>query len=179
MNLHWLLTWTTHGTWLPGDQRGFVGNAVDGHGVRRSNNHYGVPCDRDLPKLHRAIQSSLKEKPVWLKREQATRLLQQFQETATYRGWQLAAVAVMANHVHLIVGVAEAIDPEKLLGDFKAYGSRILNRSWGKRDWWTRSGSKRRKSDARAVATAVRYVARQERPLALWIAPEWREELGL
>jgi len=21
---HWLLTWTTYGTWLPGDARGFV-----------------------------------------------------------------------------------------------------------------------------------------------------------
>jgi hypothetical protein len=25
----WLLTWTTYGTWLPGDERGFVGNVVE------------------------------------------------------------------------------------------------------------------------------------------------------
>ncbi len=25
----WLLTWTTYGTWLPGDERGFVGNVIE------------------------------------------------------------------------------------------------------------------------------------------------------
>ena len=25
----WLSTWTTYGTWLPGDERGFVGNVVE------------------------------------------------------------------------------------------------------------------------------------------------------
>ena len=25
----WLLTWTTYGTWLPGDKHGFVGNVVE------------------------------------------------------------------------------------------------------------------------------------------------------
>jgi hypothetical protein len=25
----WLLTWTTYGTWLPGDERGFVGNVLE------------------------------------------------------------------------------------------------------------------------------------------------------
>ena len=25
----WLLTWTTYGTWLPGDEHGFVGNVVE------------------------------------------------------------------------------------------------------------------------------------------------------
>ncbi len=25
----WLLTWTTYGTWIPGDELGFVGNVVE------------------------------------------------------------------------------------------------------------------------------------------------------
>jgi len=25
----WLLTWATYGTWLPGDERGFVGNVLE------------------------------------------------------------------------------------------------------------------------------------------------------
>ena len=30
MDRYWLLTWTTYGTWLPGDARGFVSNVADG-----------------------------------------------------------------------------------------------------------------------------------------------------
>ena len=32
MDRYWLLTWTTYGTWLPGDRRGFVSNVLDGSG---------------------------------------------------------------------------------------------------------------------------------------------------
>ena len=46
--------------------------------------------------------------------------------------WELLGVAVMAQHIHLVVGVGGDPDPEKIIGDFKSYGSRALNRRWGK-----------------------------------------------
>lgn len=55
--------------------------------------------------------------------EHAQALLLQFQETARYRDWQLLAVAIMTNHIHLVVEADGAVDPIKILGDFKAYGA--------------------------------------------------------
>jgi hypothetical protein len=50
-------------------------------------------------------------------------------------------------------------DPEKIEGDFKCYGSRALNRRWGKPvngTWWTGgSGSKRKLPDERALRAAL------------------------
>jgi REP element-mobilizing transposase RayT len=80
----------------------------------------------------------------------------------------------MANHVHLVVAVPGDPDPTKLLGDFKAYGSRALSARWGKPagGWWTYGGSKRKLPDGPAVGAAVGYVRRQPDPLAAWAEKE-------
>ena len=93
-------------------------------------------------------------------------LLAQFQETARHRGWGMLAAAVMRGHVHRVVGVLGDPEPDVMLRDFKAYGSRVLNRRFsrpGSGTWWTEGGSKRVKRTEEAVAAAVRYVARQEK----------------
>src|SRR5262249_28466767 len=166
MDRSWLLTWTTYGTWLPGDSRGFVSNVrgEGGGGVR--HNTPGTPCDADLPGLRRFARASLKGRPIYLAPEQAVVLLRQFQETAAYRGWTLLAAAIMSNHTHLVVAVPADPDPSELLGAFKSYGSRTLNALWGKppgETWWTESGSKRKLLGESAVQAAVRYVQRQAR----------------
>src|SRR2546430_3302198 len=53
------------------------------------------------------IYSIMKQSEVWLTAEQARAVVEQFRETATHRGWVLHAVAVMANHVHLVVERSE------------------------------------------------------------------------
>jgi len=118
----------------------------------------------------------MKGKPIFLRHRQAETLLSQFQETANYRGWQLLAAAIMRAHIHLLVGVPGDPEPETLLRDFKAYGSRALNRQWSKPKsgtWWTESGS-RRKKQGPAILAAVRYVAQQKNPLLVWIHPNWQ-----
>ena len=103
-------------------------------------------------------------------------LLAQFQETAKHRDWQLLAVAIMANHFHIVVGDPGDPEPEKLLGDFKSYGSRALNRRWEKPvsgTWWTESGSKRKKQGAAAIRDAVLYVRDQSHALVVWIHPDF------
>jgi REP element-mobilizing transposase RayT len=181
MDRHWLLTWTTYGTWLPGDPRGFVSNVADHAGKAVRHNAAGTPCDADIPALQRYMQQSLKGGPSYLTREQAVALLGQFQETAAHRGWQLLAVAVMANHVHLVVGASGDPDPESFLRDFKSYGSRVLNRRWGKPvsgTWWTESGSRRKLPESTAVRAAVAYVKDQERPLVIWSGDEGAPDIG-
>src|SRR5262249_42014487 len=135
----------------------------------------GTPCDADMPGLVRVSRESLKCPPIYLNTEHAESLLPQFCETATYRGWTLYAVAVMANHVHVVVGVMGDPDPSDILGDFKSYGSRPLNRRWGKPasgTWWTEGGSKRKKADDATAWGAIAYVRDQQNPLVVWLNPE-------
>ena len=104
--------------------------------------------------------------------EHAEVLLAQFYETAVYRRWQLLAVAIMNNHVHLVVAVADDPDPARVLGDFKAYGSRALNKRFGRPasgSWWTSRGSQRKLHDQRVRSNAIHYVLhKQPNPLLTW-----------
>src|SRR5262249_17942089 len=95
MDRVWHLTWTTYGTRLPRDSRGFVSNVRDGPGPEVRHNTRGTPLDADMPGLVRAARKSLKCPPIYLIQERADAILPQFQETATYRGWTLLAAAVM------------------------------------------------------------------------------------
>jgi REP element-mobilizing transposase RayT len=117
----------------------------------------------------------MKGPPLYLDREKAETVLAQFRETAAYRTWTLRAAAIMANHFHLVVQVPDDPPPRRILADFKAYGSRALNRRYGKppaETWWTDKGSKRKLSDESALAAALHYVLyKQPHPLLVW-SPE-------
>ncbi|HKI38493.1 MAG TPA: transposase [Gemmataceae bacterium] len=173
MDRYWFLTSTTYGTWLPGDERGFVGETRDEAGAKQIHNLPGTPVDSDLPFLEAYARGAMKGPPIYLVLAQAEALLAQFQETARYRNWLLLAVGIMANHIHIVVGVPGDPDPSDVLGDFKSYGSRALNRQWGKPvsdTWWTASGSKRKLRDEQAIRNAIQYVRDQEHPLVIWVA---------
>src|SRR5437763_1188064 len=168
-----LLTWTTYGTWLPGDVRGFVSGVRTETGETQIHNQPGTPVDADVPSLHRHAHSIMKQSEVWLTAQQARAVVEQFRETATHRGWVLHAVAVMANHVHLVVEAPDDVAAGKLLTDFKAYATRRLDREFGngkKQRWWTERGSTRPLKYADAVTAAVEYVKDQHNPPAVWIA---------
>jgi REP element-mobilizing transposase RayT len=178
----WLLTWTTYGTWLPGDPRGSVTSVRASAGPRVEHDRPGEPWEGPLPGLNRSARAALRGPPLYLTLEQAKALLAQFRETAAYRGWRLDGAAVMANHTHLVVGVAGDPDLEDLVRDFKSYGSRALNRRWGKPvngSWWGGGGgSKRKLPDEAARTAALQYLRRQHRPLLVWIADEPPGEPG-
>ncbi len=171
MSRVWLLTWTTYGTWLPGDDRGFVSNVRDGPGPEVKHNTPGTPCDANQRGLAIAAREQMTGPTIRLTAALAGPLAEQFRETARFRGWTLLGVAIMANHVHLVVAVPGDPDPEALLRDFKSYGSRCLNRLAGKprsQTWWTTSGSRRILRDKRAERNALAYVRNQESPLYVW-----------
>jgi len=131
-----------------------------------------------MPGLERASRERMKGDAIFLDHEQADALLAQLLETAGVRGWHILAVAVLTNHVHVVLGVRGDPDPDKLLGDLKAYGSRRLNRGWGKPangTWWADKGSTRKLPDESSVQGAIVYVATQVGALAVYVAHEWRE----
>ena len=121
---YWFLTSTTYGTWLSGDGRGFVGKVWGEDGTSVKHNLPGTPYEEDIPGLRRFMREKLKCSPIFFTPEQADVLVNQFQETAAYRGWLLLAAAVMAWHFHIVVGVEGDPNPSDILGDFKSYGSR-------------------------------------------------------
>lgn len=173
----WLLTWTTYGTWLPGDKRGSVARVRESPGPRRMHNVPGTPYDGPMPGLEAAARRSLKGPPIFLNRAQAERITAQFIESAACRGWRLFASAVMCNHVHLVVGADESAKPADLLRTFKSYASRALNadgpRPAGGR-WWTTSASRRSLPGETAIEAAVRYVREQPGALVVHLAENAR-----
>ena len=144
----------------------------DGRKVRP--NAPGTPVVEPNPALEWFARTSLVGEPIFLSPEQAAVLIPQLRETADHRRWELLAAAVMANHVHILVGVPGDPESETLLRDFKAYASRPLNRRWGKPrngTWWTEGGSRRIKRTDAEIAAAVAYVQDQLYALAVWIDP--------
>jgi REP element-mobilizing transposase RayT len=174
---YWFLTSTTYGTWLPGDERGFVGSLLDDAGQIIDHNQVGTPPTKPNQNLRQSAVQRLKSAPIILTLAQAEELFEQFEETAQIRGWLLIAVGVMHTHVHMVIGVVEDPDPDKILRDFKAYGSGKLNQKWGKPPsvtWWTSGGSTRKLEDDRAIETVVQYIRKQPNPLLIWTRGEGR-----
>lgn len=172
MDRHWLLTWTTYSTWLPGDKRGCVTRVRDDaplDGPRIERDQPGTPYVTNVSGLVHASRAAMKGPPVWLAQPQAAVTADDLSATSEFRGWELLAGAVMANHVHVVVGVEGDPDPSKLLQMFKSYASRALNQRWPRPrsgTWWTESGSRRKLPDDTAVLAAVRYVENQAHCLA-------------
>jgi ribonuclease HI len=135
----------------------------------------GTEYDADEPALVEHAAEAMLGPPVYLNRDHALVLVEQFRETARFRLWTLLATAVLRNHAHVVVRVPGDPDPATLLKDFKSYGSRALTRRWRRPlsgTWWTESGSRRKKADDIAIRRAVRYVRDQRHALAVWLSDE-------
>jgi REP element-mobilizing transposase RayT len=165
---HWLLTWTTYGTWLPGDARGSHVRVADTPG-RRTFELVDGDTARAIG-LRESARARLKRQPIWLTAEQARVVFEAIEEQAAHRGWASNACAVMANHVHVVVGVPGDPEPARILHGFKAYASRALNQRFRQQTvgtWWTQSGSTRLLRAEPNVIAALRYVRDQPRALAV------------
>jgi REP element-mobilizing transposase RayT len=94
-------------------------------------------------------------------------------ESRTHKGWNVLAVHVRRNHVHVVVQAHEAA--EKMLNHFKSYASRALNRaSVGCPDRlrWSRHGSTRYLWKPEHVRAAMEYVVHgQGEAMAVWKQP--------
>ena len=138
------LTWTTYGSWLPGDDRGWV----DRHGQRHDRNVTLARHATLLMRGHPVVLTGVQRKVV----EVAITSL------CEARKWPIHAVACRSNHVHVVITVHEC-DPARVLAGIKAWCSRTLSvgaRREGR--WWTKGGSARRLYDRHAVDATVRYV---------------------
>ncbi len=138
------LTWTTYGTWLPGDDRGWVGKAGDG--IQAPERTW-----------REQAKQKLIESPVVLSEPERTVVQETIAAHCVIRDWTLHAINVRTNHVHLVVSAAQP--PEQVLSQFKAWSSRRLNeRSIRRERWWTQHGSTKWIFDEAYLDNAIRYV---------------------
>jgi REP element-mobilizing transposase RayT len=181
MDRYWLITWTCYGNWLPGDERGFVGNVRDPDGTQIVHNIPGTPYDADMPLLKARVRQHLTGPPVTLERLEAEALITQYQETTRIRHWSLEAASVMYNHTHIVVGLPGDPDPQSILETLKSWATRAVKKSRPlppNGTFWTAKGSKRKLPDEAAVGAAVVYVVKkQPNPLAVIYAPHWQSAL--
>ncbi|HKB37792.1 MAG TPA: hypothetical protein VKD72_15200 [Gemmataceae bacterium] len=150
--LAYFLTWTTYGTWLPGDERGWV----DRPGQFRSPN----------PQLRAAAQSLLTEEPCVLNPEQRHLVEETIAKHCALRGWHLHVVNCRTNHVHVVVSAGAS--PKVVRDQFKAWCTRHLKELQRRGDadpsqpvrvkWWTEGGSQRWLNDEASLAQAILYV---------------------
>ena len=124
----YFITWTTYGTWLPGDERGWR---------RKSDREFRQPN-----KLFREMAASeMKEAAFTLAPEERKIVETTIARHCDIRVWTLHAVNSRSNHIHVVV-TAPGYKPETVRDQFKAWCSRHLKPSNPDRKrFWTEGAS--------------------------------------
>jgi len=158
----WLLTWTTYGSWLPGDRRGFVSRRPTESGAHTIHNLPGTLYDADRKELEESAKERMHGRAVVLTEAQAATALAAFTETAAAHHIAIIALSIMPDHVHILCQGEQ--DGARLMQLFKGASARRLSRAHALPDaprWWTRSGSRRYLQKGSDLEPAVRYVCGQ------------------
>ena len=147
--LAYLITFTTYGTWLHGDDRG---------SVDRSHNRPGAPVIPGFGERVERVKNLLPYPAFSLTARHRGVVKQTIETVCSHRGWHLHALHVRTNHVHLVV--TAPVCPEKVLNALKSWSTRRLRESRlvERRPLWTRHGSTRYLWKSHQVTRACRYV---------------------
>jgi REP element-mobilizing transposase RayT len=148
--LAYYLTWPTYGTWLPGDQRGWV---------KRGQ---GWQAPDPVRKLE--AESRMAEDACRLDHEQRAIVEKTVAEHCQIRGWELYAVNCRSNHIHVVV--AANIKPEVVRSQLKAWCTRRLKDLERQRrhvcgvreNWWAERGSRICINDEDGLEAVIQYV---------------------
>jgi REP element-mobilizing transposase RayT len=144
-------TWSTYGTWLPGDARGWTEYR---HGFQLPD-----------PILELECRARMTEDACRLKLEQRQRVHDQIAETCDHRRWVLHAVNCRTNHVHVVLSSSAA--PKTIREQLKAWCTRRLKEQQAaagiaeaelRENWWTERGSIRWIFQESDLAAAIEYV---------------------
>lgn len=123
----YFITWTTYGTWLPGDQRGW----------RKMNKGHQQP----QPLLEKWSRNQMNEPSVLLNKLQRNKVETVCLEHSQIRGWTIHAISARSNHIHLVVTADVA--PSKIRDQLKANATRVLRQDpdpMTNTKIWTRGG---------------------------------------
>ncbi len=146
----YFITWATYGTWLPGDERGWV------------EYRHGWQLPDPVRKLEAAAKMT--EDACRLDPEQRDAVHEQVAETCRYRGWTLHVVNCRTNHLHVVV--TAPVHPKIVRSQLKAWCTRKLKKlaqskgppSSIRENWWAERGSQRFINDEASLEAAIIYV---------------------
>ena len=108
--LAYLLTWTTYGTWLPGDERGWVEKP-------------GQFREPDIERQRQALMR-MTESAIVLDAEQRAIVESVIKKHCEIRKWTLHAAGCRTNHVHVVVTADR--HPDVILDQLKSWCTRRL-----------------------------------------------------
>lgn len=148
----YFLTWSTYGTWLPGDARGWV------------KYHQGPRLPDPVREREAAARMAANAR--WLADRQRKIVELTISDHCSFRGWQLHAANCRTNHVHVVVSAD--VHPAAVRRQLKAWCSRRLNEletdpsgtasEVQSNHWWAERGSMRYINDHDDLEAAIRYV---------------------
>ncbi|QDV90513.1 Bifunctional purine biosynthesis protein PurH [Phycisphaerae bacterium RAS2] len=164
----WLLTWTTYGTWLPGDARGYVSRTSTDAGPHEIFSSPGQPYSADQPELSEAAKDRMAGEPVLLDAKHAATVRDAFIEASAAHNIRLVAFAIMPNHIHVLCQATQ--QGSELLQLFKGVSSRRLGQAFPLANsprWWTKSGSTRHLKQGDDPTAAINYVCEQKHSLLI------------
>ncbi len=176
----WLLTWTTYGTWLPGDARGFVSRTPTDAGPHEIFNSPAQPYSADQPELSESAKERMSGEPVHLDAQHATTAGDAFMEAATKHQIRLVAYAIMSDHVHVLCQASQ--EGPELLQLMKGVSSRRLGQAFPLANsprWWTKSGSIRHLKPGDDPTAAIDYVCKQRGSLVVRCFDDRRNKGGV
>lgn len=153
MPIAYFITWANYGTWLPGDQRGWI---LRGRGVK--------PPD---PVREMEAQAILTADACILDEKQRRCVEKTISKHCKIRKWTLHAVNCRTSHVHVVVS-AKA-EPNIVREQFKAWATRNLKELDRSRlekgevteirdNWWAERGWNDFIDDDESLTAAIEYV---------------------
>ncbi|MEQ8790410.1 MAG: transposase [Pirellulaceae bacterium] len=147
------IIWTTYGTWLPGDRRGWVQKKKPGI------------QDPD-PKREEGARITMAESAIVLNAVQRSIVDETIHTHCEIRDWSLHALNVRSNHVHVVLTADRAADD--VVRQLKAWCSRNLSddagletqvaAKAGRRRWFTEGGEAKVIDSEEYLENAIHYV---------------------
>ncbi len=145
--LGYMLTWTTYGTWLQGDERGYV---KDGQ-ILEANEA-----------LHKANTEAQKDATVKLSKESRQVVKDAILKEAKELGQEIHAISVRSTHVHIVGSwVDEKI--EKVAGRYKKAATDALRENGFAGTVWTKGFDKRYCFSEKDLQQRINYVERHNK----------------
>lgn len=141
-----MVTWTTYGTWLQGDKRGYVKN-----GITLGANAQLEKSNEELLKHHKI------KIPKSLRKTVENAIIKEAKEI----GQKVYAIAVCSNHVHIVAGSTDESCGYSV-GRFKRAAIKALRKYGFVSKVWTKGFDKRYCYNQHDLETRIKYVQRHK-----------------
>ena len=150
----YLITFSCYGHWLHGDERA---------SIDRNHNKIGTPFVKPNRQRHEFELSQMSQPPIIFNEEQRLLVEKTIREVCEYKAWELLAINVRTNHVHIVV--TADVPPENVMNYYKRYASRKLHDvGMFSRNMkiWSRHGSTRYLNHEESIQNTIRYVVEEQ-----------------